>query len=393
MIQISVKSGLITGAILLVSAQFGLALDADRFADQLTTSLSNSGTDLTYGDLSINGTDVIVSDSYVSLEGEKLPIGTILFKNVTEKENGDFLVEMTSFENIAIDEDDLSLSLRDIKIENLRLSRTPDEDGLSHFALYDRFSTGPFTLGFDNQDIFSFTGSELIVDISSETTMSMTGEIAGMILDLSSLPDPTAQRTVRDMGYEVLNGRLELAAAWDAERGNLSIPLYELSIEDVGSLNFAMELGGYTLDLAKDIQELQNQMAEQSDNAQAQKAAGMALMGMVQQLTLISSNIEFEDQSVTEKMLEYFGAQQGLSGEQTAQMAKGFLPFLLGRMGIPDLEAQIMAAASTYLDDPQNLTVSAEPEAPLSFGEIMGAAMSDPKSIVDLINLDIQANQ
>lgn len=393
MIHNKITSAFLSGAILLYGSQFVAALDADKFAEQLLATLSHNGTYLTYGELSLKDNDIVMSNSFVRLETEKLPLGTILFKNVAEQQNGDYNVETAIFDDLSLNEDHFTLTLDDIKIENLRLPQSVGRDDLSQFVLYDRFSTGPLALTVHGKDAVAFSDAELIVNISSGTMMSMTGAITELSFDLNSLTGSNAKQAAQDMGYDILNGGLEFAAAWNAETGHLDVPLYELSINELGSLNLAVEFGGYTLEFARQVQELQNQIAEQAGNAQAQHAASMALMGMVQQLTLKSASIMFDDQSITNRLFDYFGAQQGMTGQQTVQMAKGFLPFLVGRLGMPDLQSQIIAAASEYFDNPQNLKVSAEPETPVLFGQIVGAAMVDPKTIPDLINLDIQANQ
>jgi hypothetical protein len=64
-----------------------------------------------------------------------------------------------------------------------------------------------------------------------------------------------------------------------------------------------------------------------------------------------------------------------------------------GRIGIPELQKQIAAAASVYLDNPQDITITAMPASPVAVPVIMGAGMGDPKSLVDLLNVQIIANK
>lgn len=72
---------------------------------------------------------------------------------------------------------------------------------------------------------------------------------------------------------------------------------------------------------------------------------------------------------------------------------EGMLPLMLGGLGIPSLQKQISAAANIYLDNPQNITISAFPASPVAVPVIMGAGMGNPKSLVDLLNVQITANE
>lgn len=117
------------------------------------------------------------------------------------------------------------------------------------------------------------------------------------------------------------------------------------------------------------------------------------MMGMMQQLTFNSASVRFDDASLTRRALDFAGKQQGVSGEQMGQALKGMLPLMLGQLGIPALQQQISAAANVYLDNPGNITITAKPAQPVAVPVIMGAGMGNPKSLVDLLNVQVTANQ
>ena len=96
---------------------------------------------------------------------------------------------------------------------------------------------------------------------------------------------------------------------------------------------------------------------------------------------------------MTEKALAYAGKQQGVTGEQMRQSVKFMLPLMLGQLGIPALQQQISAAANVYLDNPETITITAKPANPVAVPVIMGAGMGDPKSLVDLLNVQVTANE
>ena len=115
-------------------------------------------------------------------------------------------------------------------------------------------------------------------------------------------------------------------------------------------------------------------------------------MGLVQQLTFNNASISFDDASITKKLLEYAGSEQGVTGEQMAQSLKGLVPIMIAQLNMPDLQNQIAAAVNTYLDDPKSLKISAEPKEPVPFPMIMGAAMGAPQTIPQVLGVTVTAN-
>ena len=59
-------------------------------------------------------------------------------------------------------------------------------------------------------------------------------------------------------------------------------------------------------------------------------AQGMAMLGLMQQLTFNGASIRFDDDSLTGKVLDYVAKQQGMKPEDIANQAKAIVPFLTG---------------------------------------------------------------
>jgi hypothetical protein len=140
------------------------------------------------------------------------------------------------------------------------------------------------------------------------------------------------------------------------------------------------------------MQQAQAAAAANPDPEAAQQAMGFAMLGMLQQLSFNSASVRFDDASVTEKALTFAGKQQGMSGDQMRMAIKGMMPLMLGQLGLPALQQQISAATNIYLDNPGNITISAKPASPVAVPVIMGAGMGDPKTLVDLLNVQVTAN-
>jgi hypothetical protein len=96
--------------------------------------------------------------------------------------------------------------------------------------------------------------------------------------------------------------------------------------------------------------------------------------------------------SITKKALDYAGSQQGETGDQLAQSLKGFVPMMMAQFNMPELQNQVSAAVNTYLDGPENLTISAAPEKPVPVPMIIGAAMGAPNTIPSVLGVKVTAN-
>jgi hypothetical protein len=152
------------------------------------------------------------------------------------------------------------------------------------------------------------------------------------------------------------------------------------------------DLGGYTPDFIKAMQEMQKKMAEHPADAD-NSAQGLAMLGLMQQLTFHSASLRWDDDSLTGKAIDYIAKQQNMKPEDIRNQAKAIVPFLAGQLNNPELSAQITAAVTKYLDDPQSLEIAATPAAPVPFAQIAAAAMSDPLQLTRTLGVTVSANE
>jgi hypothetical protein len=185
---------------------------------------------------------------------------------------------------------------------------------------------------------------------------------------------------------------MNMSGSWEVESGTIDIEDYSIDFANVGKLSLAFSMSGYTLDLVKQMQEQARMMQAQPQNEQAQQAAGLAMLGLVQQLSLVDAQIRFEDAGITKRGLDFAGKSNGADGAQMAQMVKGMVPILLAQAKLGAIQNEISAAVNTYIDDPKALTIAAAPANPVAFPMIMGAAMGAPETIPGLIGLKVTAN-
>ncbi|WP_066181780.1 hypothetical protein [Hoeflea olei] len=374
------------------------ALDADDFATKVAALATRGGAKLSFSAVEPDGSTVVLKSVRIEVPDAKpLAIGDVTFEGVEEEDDGSYYVEQALFPSVDMEKDGARLTVDDIAMTGLTVPAEPvsDETSLDGLSLAYGMSTGPIKVVKDGKQLFSMSGIEQTTERADDgSSLAVDFEGSDIMIDLSMVENPKVKDALSSMGYTSLHGDLKLKGTWDIEPGILDLSEYSLALDDVGRLAMSFQISGYTLDLVKALQQAQAAAAANPDPQAAQQAMGLASLGLMQQLNFVSAKITFEDDSVTEKALAYAGKQQGMSGEQMGMAFKGMLPLMLGQLGIPALQQQVSAAASTYLDNPGNITITAKPANPVAVPVLMGAGMGgDPKTLVDLLNVQVTANQ
>lgn len=387
-------------ASILVAALSGLAgpamaLDADDFATKLSAMTSHSGTKLSFSAVEPDGSTIVLKSVRVDSPGTpSVSLGDVTFKGVEEEDDGSYFVSEAVFAEIELSEGPNTISIGGVEVNGLTVPVKGAAGPLDNMLMYEGFSTGEISVENNGANVFSMSSLELDVehaDDASSVNMSLTG--SDLTIDLSKVDDPKTKDALTQLGYETVTGELKMDGSWDRQSGIIDLEEYSLSLDDVGRLALSLQISGYTSEFIKSMQQAETAAAANPDPQAAQQAMGLAMLGMMQQLSFKSASIRFDDASVTERALEFAGKKQGVSSEQMRQAVKFMMPLALGQLGIPALQQQISAAASVYLDNPQNITITATPAEPVAVPVIMGASMGDPRTLVDLLNVQVSANK
>jgi len=222
-----------------------------------------------------------------------------------------------------------------------------------------------------------------------DTTLKLTGFKADMTQD----NDPKAKEAIDGLGLQTITGDLNIEASWVVETGQIDVSTLALDLTKIGKLDVNFTISGYTTDFINAMTEAMKASSSNADKAAGQQALGMAMMGLMQQLTFEGAAIRFDDASITKRVLDYMGKQQNMSGDDMAKGAAAMVPMMMGQLNMPELQAQVTEAANTYFADPKNIEVTAEPEKPVPFPQIMGAAMGAPTTLPTVLGVSITANQ
>ncbi|OWV82117.1 hypothetical protein ATY77_02420 [Rhizobium sp. R634] len=370
------------------------ALDGEDMMKKFNAATSAGGTVITFEKAEVDGDTVKASGvkvGFASLPGDKLDIGDVTFEGVKETDGGGYYAKSVAFPDVDMKQEEGHFSAKDILIQGLTIPAHAGGATLDDMMLYEVVSTGPIALNIKGKDVLSIESTES--DLGRENNgFTYDANVTGLKIDLSEVEDPASKDAIEKLGLTTLDGAVTMKGSWEAESGKIAVDEYAFDFKNVGRLNLAVDISGYTLDFIKTLQEALKTAEANPNKEEANQAMGLAMMGMMQQLTFNSAELRFDDASITKKALDYAGSQQGVTGDELAQSLKGLVPVMLAQLNLPELQNQISAAVNAYLDGPKSLTISAAPEKPVPFPMIVGAAMGAPNTIPTVLGVKVTAN-
>jgi hypothetical protein len=385
----------LTSAIVLVSSASAYALDSNAFGTRLKAVLAEQGAEINWTNLTENGSQIVLEGVTIGAAGkpEKAELGNVTLDNVTE-ENGGYKIGTVSLPDYSKTEDGVTLDVSGIAIDGLTVPAEGNTDVVSSLMMYDDAKLASMTVKKGDKQVFSLEDLHFeLTPIADGKPMQFTGAAEKFSADLSDVEDPQSQAVINALGYQNINGSFQMAGSWQPTDGHIGLSQYDITVENAGTFGMTLDLGGYTPDFVKSIKDIQKQMAsapEGSDNS----AAGMQILGLMQQLTFGSASIRWDDDSLTGKVMNFLAQSQGQKPEDLANQVKAMVPFLMAQLNNADLTAQVTEAVGKYLDSPKSLEISAEPEKEVPFAVIMAGAMSgSPQDLVKTLAVSVSANE
>lgn len=386
---------LLAGAALVTLASPAFALDGADLMAKLNATYATSGVTIGYSNATVDGSTVTLEGTELKATGAEAPIklGTVTMEGVEETRGGGYTIETVSFQDIDVTEKETTVSAKDIALNGVSIPGTVVPGTLDSLMMYESATAGPVSVTAKGKEVFSMSGMEAnLTRMDADAGLEFDATLSDLKADLTTVEDPKTKDALAKLGIQTLEGKVDMSGSWELASGKLAVDEYAFDFKDIGRLNIALEFSGYTLDFLKGIQDAVKVAEANPNKEEANAAMGMSMMGLVQQLTFNSASISFTDASITKKLLDYAGSEQGVTGDQLAQSLKGLVPIMIAQLNMPDLQNQISAAVNTYLDDPKSLTISAEPKEPVPFPMIMGAAMGAPQTIPQVLGVTVTAN-
>lgn len=198
-------------------------------------------------------------------------------------------------------------------------------------------------------------------------------DLRGLDLDLSMVDDPQARRMIQGLGYDRLNADYGFKLHWREADESLLLDDFKLAIKDVGALTADIALSG-----------LKRATIENP----------LAIETALPSLLFSRGKVVVEDRSVVGRAIEMEAKKKSQTPEKFREDIAGATPFtLMLLLKNPGFQAKLAPALQAFIRTPGTLTLTAAPATPVPILALIQAADSDPRSLPDLLSLDVQASK
>ncbi len=369
------------------------AQDAGAVAERFKQLMSQQGMEVSWAALNGDASAFALEGVKLTFTGNPKPLelGKLNFAGVTE-ENGGYRVATISTDAYNTTQDGATIELSPVKLNGVKLPPAGSTDPVANLLFYESAELASLNVKMGDKTAFSLQNLTAEITAPGEgKAMEFTGGAEKFTADLTLIEDPQSKAAIEALGYQTISGYIELVGSWQPSDGRMGFSQYDITVDNAGTFGMTFDIGGYTPDFIKAMQEMQKKMAEQPADAD-NSAQGLAMLGLMQQLTFHSASLRWDDDSLTGKAIDYVAKMQNMKPEDVKNQAKAIVPFLAAQLNNPELSSAITAAIGAYLDDPQSLEISADPETPVPFSQIMAAGMANPVDLTKSLAVTVTAN-
>lgn len=392
----STRQVLFASAALLTLSAPAFALDGGDVLKKINAAYAAQGGEIAAGSVAVDGSTVTLNSVTFNAAADpakKIPVGNITLEGV-EENNGGYKIKNARFDNIDYKQENIEIKASDIYMSGLVIPADATTGKVDALMFYDEAHSGPISVSVDGKPAFSLEETSATMSVSDDkSSIGFELDASGFKADLSEVNDPATKDAIEKLKLQALSGDMTMSGSWEVASGTVDVEEYAIDLDDVGRLNMSFGFSGYTLDFIKSMQETVKAQAANPNKEQADQAASLAMLGLMQQLSFKNAEISFEDASITKRAIDYAASQQGMTGDQLAQTIKGMAPIMMASLNVPELQNMVSAAINAYIDNPKNFSITAEPEKPVPFPMIMGAAMGAPNTLPKMLGVTVTANE
>lgn len=355
-------------------------------ADAILEALEASGaTDVKVVSVSGSASDPVISglSAQTNEDGNTgtLSIESVALTNAAVNDKGELTADSAVAEKIAIENDEMNMVAAKINATDVFV---PSAEEIKS----DKAMSGPMdgTIEILGINFKAADGKVVPVDrIYLASTDPVNGiptkaalEVDNILIDAGSL-DEEGHQELQKLGYEKLNMSARASGTLNTDTGLMTLDQFEISGTDAGTFAMTAVLGGMTADVIEQLNKTQDKPEE--------------AMGILQGLTIQNLKIDFDNQSLVDRILDSKAKEAGTDRATFVTQLTAMMPLVLGALQNPEFQQEVSSTVTTFLQDPKNISAEAVPPAPVPFAQIMGIAMMAPQTLPQILNVKLRANQ
>lgn len=359
--------------------------------DMATDEGSDGTVDMSIASIEITGLNTPLDWNYTpeALSGAGSGGGGATAQDAAGAQEGEpFTLGSFAMKDLKFSQDGTGVNLGTFSVNGVSLPTTLAAPIQDFAKVYDTIAMNGLEMSAGGKRFFAWDELSARILPSEGGAIRSESKLVNFFADLAAAPnaDPAALKALTDLGYAQMTGNMTGNGSYDVESGRIAIDKLELAIDRLAALDISYVMTGYTPEVARQISAISAQAGQGGGNGNP-----MAVLGLLGQLKLESVSFSLKDDSGTKKLLDYFAAQQGTTGDQ---LAAG-VPFLISagmqQLNMPEFTQSVSTAVGNFLQNPGTLTISAKPSQAVPLFQAFITGQQSPKAAVEMMNVQVEA--
>jgi hypothetical protein len=383
------KPALFAGTILLSSFSASYAFEASDVADRLREITGRQHVEMTYDAPRLEGSNVIIPNVVLGASNqEPTKLGDWLLENVTEDAAGNYRIERSVLEQFRYEDPQGIVIMRGLEGRGVVLMADSEAD--PYWGM--RGGTGTIAsmeVVIGGKEVFAL--SDIQWSESYAEDLTATGHFHAERFEVRSANNaPEQNSTMKSLGLDEITGSFDATYTMVPSTGTVMVENFQVLADNLGKLELKGSISGFTRDFQNQMMSLASQGAKAERDEL--NVVDPAFLELSQELTFHAAAIRFEDNGLIQKALDTFAKQQDTTREEALQFAKSFVEMMAPNL-VNIFGKSADAKLTVFLDDPQNIELSATPRSPLDFLAIVTWAQSDVPKLIKEFNLKLTTNE
>ncbi|WP_320200678.1 hypothetical protein RMR16_024995 (plasmid) [Agrobacterium sp. rho-13.3] len=382
------------------------ALDGQDLLAKVNANTAQNGLTFTAGSIEVDGDDIHLkglASAAVEYPGQKVELGNITLQDVEQREDGGYMIGRIDVPDITRVDGRTKVVAEGISIRNCQIAALPKGQTVDTLSFCRSVETGPVKIINYDKEFASIESMGYEISLLPDSAgLGFEAAVEGIYVNFVEAPkaDAMTNASLKAAGLEEVKAGFASSGSWTLADGRMKLDESRLTIDDIGTLDFGFDISGYTLETIYALADETAALVKAKGDGVEQghdPAVGIekAILDMAGKVSLNSSFIRYEDDGLTEKLVEFFAKERGTSVSEFNEALKFTMEAQIAQFE-PWLGAEfatsVKAAARDYLDDPESLIVAAKPTNTVPFMAV-ASAMSEPKTLIELLAVEVKANE
>ena len=371
------------------------AVDAQQAAERLRELSARQGGTLTWSAVEEAGGKITLKGVTSTAPDVKDPIalGDLTLEDVEEGDNGDYTVGTLTMPGFSTVTEGITFSMEGIEVSGAVLPAPTSTDVVNQSGFFDSLDVASVKVEKEGKQLFTMSDFSYGMEKSDDgRTVAFAGSADAFTADMSaSGGDPQTTAMLAALGLSQPKGSFEMSGEWASAEGRVALEQMDVTVDNAGTIGLTFDISGITEDFVKASQELQKTLSTGTEEQKS--AANMAMMGLMQQLSIAGASLRYDDDSLAGRALDIAAGVQKMQRSDMAKMAQMMIPASLAAYTKPEFAKAVATEVAKFIENPQSLEIVAAPPAPVPFMQIGMSAMSAPQNVPDQLGIKVTANQ